>query len=300
MFARLLVPLDGSRLAESALPAAAALAGRLGARVVLLHVLETGPPPTVHGDRHVRTDTEARAYLDGAVQWMAARGVAAEAVVCPEVGGVAATIARQAEAAGADLIVLTSHGRSGVRGLLYGRVAQQVLQRGRTPVLLLPPSERGREAAFGCRHVLVPLDGSEAAETAVEPAVRVAAACGADLLLVWVVPTVETISGERAAAARLMPTAAAALLDVEAREATNYLEGVASRVQAAGVAARAAVERGEPVQVLLDTAARQGADLIVMATHGRSGVSALWAGSVASRVVGAGQRPVLLIRVPRV
>jgi nucleotide-binding universal stress UspA family protein len=300
VFTRLLVPLDGSWLAEAALPAAAELAVRLGARVLLLHVLEAGPPPTVHGDRHLRTDAEARAYLDGAVQWMLGRGVAAEAAVCPESAGVAATIARQAEAAGADLIVLTSHGRGGVRGLLYGRVAEQVLQRGRTPVLLLPPSERGREAAFACGRILVPLDGSQAAETAVPPATRIAAACGADLLLVWVVPTVETIAGERAAAARLMPTAAAALLDVEAREAAAYLENVASRVRAAGREARAAVERGEPVQVLLETAARERADLIVMATHGRSGVSALWAGSVASRVVAAGQRPVLLIRVPRV
>ncbi|MDQ7820076.1 MAG: universal stress protein [Armatimonadota bacterium] len=299
MFTRLLVPLDGSRLAESALPAAAELAVRLQAPVVLLHVLESGPPPTVHGDRHVRTEAEARAYLDGAVEWMGRRGVTARGVVCPESGGVAATIARQAEAAGVDLIVLTSHGRGGVRGLLYGRVAEQVLQRGRTPVLLLPPSERGRDAPFTCQRILVPLDGSEAAETAVEPGIRIAAACGADLLLVWVVPTVDTISDERAPAARLMPTAAAALLDVEAREAAAYLEGVAARVRAAGIAARAAVERGEPVQVLLETAARERADLIVMATHGRSGVSALWAGSVASRVIGAGRRPVLLIRVPR-
>lgn len=299
MFARLLVPLDGSRLAESALPAAAELAARLGAQVVLLHVLEAGPPATVHGDRHVRTDAEARAYLDGARQWMAARGVDATVAVYPEAGGVAATIARQAEAAGTDLIVLTSHGRGGVRGLLYGRVAEQVLQRGTTPVLLLPPSDRGREAAFGCRRILVPLDGSDAAETAVGPATRIGAACGAELVLVWVVPTVETISGERAAAARLMPTAAAALLDVEAREAVRYLEEVAARVRAAGVAARPLVERGEPVQTLLETAARQAVDLIVMATHGRSGVSALWAGSVASRVVGAARRPVLLIRVSR-
>ncbi len=298
MFRRLLVPLDGSRLAESALPAAAELARRLQAPATLLHVLEASAPATVHGHPHLRTEEQARAYLQDAAEWVAARGARVEVAVCPEVEGVATTIARQAEASGADLVVMTSHGQGGLRGLLYGRVAQQVLQRGKAPVLLLPPSDLGRQAVFVCRRLMVPLDGSEASETAVNPATHIGRACQAELLFVWVVPTVQTISGERGAAAKLMPTAAAALLDVEAREACRYLEEVASRVRAAGVAARTAVERGEPVQVLLETAARQAVDLIVMATHGRSGVSALWAGSVTSRVVAAGQRPVFLVRVP--
>lgn len=297
MYRHLLVPLDGSRFAESALPAAAELARRMGAHVMLVHVLETEAPPTVHGDRHLQVMTEADAYLAGAVQWMVTRGVKADGAVCSDEGGVAASIAKRAQAIGADLIVLTSHGRSGVRGLLHGRVAQQVLQRGQTPVLLMQPSPQGRAASFTCQRVMVPLDGSDTAEGALQPASAIAHACAAELLLVWVVPTVETMAGERAVSARLMPTAAAELLEVEAHEAVAYVERVAARLRAPGLTVRAVVERGEPVQMLLDTAVRRSADLIVMATHGRSGVSAVWAGSVASRVVAAATKPVLLVRI---
>src|SRR3989449_6793810 len=159
VFRHLLVPLDGSRLAESALPAAAELARRLRASVTLLHVLEPDAPPTVHGDRHLRSPAEAEGYLAGTADWMAARQVSADVALNQQQGDVAVTIARIAGAVGADLIVLTTHGRSGVRGLLFGRVAQQVLQRGAIPVLLIQPSASGRDAAFACRRLLVALGG---------------------------------------------------------------------------------------------------------------------------------------------
>lgn len=299
MFRHLLVPLDGSRLAESALPVAASLAQRLGASVTLLHVLEPDAPPTVHGDRHLRSPAEAEGYLGGSVDWMANRHVPAALAVNREYDDVAATIARVGGSVDADLIVLTSHGRSGLHGLLYGRVAQQVLQRGTIPVLLVQPSERGRDEPFECRRVLVPLDRSETAEYALRPAVAVAAAFAAEVLLMLIVPTVETVSGERSAPARLLPTATAALLDLEASEAMGYLEQVAARVRIDGTVVAATVGRGDPVKELIDAAARREVNLIVMGTHGRSGVSAVWAGSVASRIVGAGVKPVLLIRIPR-
>lgn len=299
MFRHLLVPLDGSRLAESALPAAGALASRLPARMTLLHVLESAPPQSVHGDRHLGRAAEADAYLHGAADWLQVRGVQAETVVLPQAGDVAATIAACGRATGADLIVIATHGRSGVRGLLYGRVAQQVLQRGDVPVLLIPSSEHGPDQPFVCHTILVPLDGSATAERALPAASTVAGACGAVVLLMWVVPTVDTVSGERAAAARLMPSAAAALLDEEAAEAMRYLGQAAEGLGRRDLLVMPVVERGDPVRVLLDAAARRGADVIVMATHGRSGVGAAWAGSVASRIVGAVGRPVLLVPVSR-
>ena len=94
MFRHLLVPLDGSRLAESALPAAGELAHRLGASVTLLHVLEPTAPPTVHGDRHLRSPAEAEGYLAGAVDWLAARQVSASVALNQQQGDVAVTIAR--------------------------------------------------------------------------------------------------------------------------------------------------------------------------------------------------------------
>lgn len=301
MLAHLLVPLDGSRLAESALPAVLTLAKRLGARITLLHVVERAAPATVHGDRHLTAREEAASYLAGVVSWLAERGVGAEVRVEPDGGDVAERIASRAAEDGADLVVLCTHGRGGLRGLVFGRVAQQVLQRGHVPVLLVQPTPAGREQPFTCRRILVPLDGSTTAEAALPAASSLAAACGAELLLAMVVPTVESVSGERAAAARLMPTAAAAVLDAEAAEAVAYLQSVASMPIAVGTAGRpaTAVERGEPVRTLLDLASRREIDLIVMATHGRSGVGAVWAGSVAARIVAHSTRPVLLVRIPR-
>ncbi len=299
MFRHLLAPLDGSHLAESVLPAVAALAGRLDARVILLHVIERGAPAAVHGERHLTRPAEAKSYLSEVVQWLTSRAVRADAVVHGNSGDVAGTIAQHAADRGAGLIVLCRHGRSGFRGLLFGRIAQQVLARGATPVLLMQPTDGGREQSFTCRRLLVPLDGSESAEVALPAATIIARACAAEVLLTWVVPTAGTISDERTAVTRLMPTATAALLDAEAVGAAAYLDRVRSGLEGDGVAAAAAVERGDTVRVLLDAAAKHNVDLIVMATHGRSGVSAVWAGSVAARIAAHSIRPILFVRVPR-
>lgn len=298
MFTRLLVPLDGSNLAESALPAAVALSRRLRARVTLFHAVEQGAPPTVHGDRHLTHPAEAQGYLAGVAAWLAEHGVSADIAWDMEPGEVASRIATAAANAGADLVVLCTHGTGGLRRLLFGRVAQQVLQRGTVPVLLVPPSASGREQPFHCRRILVPLDGSETSEAALPTAAALATGFNAALLLAMIVPTVETVSGERAAAIRLMPTAAAAVLEAEAAEAVDYLGGLAGRLGPNSGAASIVVERGEPVRALLDVASRREADVIVMATHGRSGVSAVWAGSVAQRIIAQSTRPVLLVRIP--
>ncbi len=298
MFHHLLVPLDGSRLAESVLPAASLLAQRLGARVTLFHAVERGGPASVHGERHLTQPGEAESYLREVADWFASRGVPAELRVFQDTGDVAGSIAEAAAERGADLVVLCTHGTSGFRGLLFGRVAQQVLQRGTRPVFLIQPSAKGRDQPFSCHSLIIPLDGSRMAETALPAASSVARAFAAAVLLMWVVPTVETISGVRGAATKLMPTAAAALLDAEAAQAAAYLSSVGARLQAEGIGTAVAVDRGEPVRTLLDTVSKRDVDLIVMATHGRSGVSAVWAGSVASRILSQSTRPILLIRIP--
>jgi nucleotide-binding universal stress UspA family protein len=298
VFTRLLVPLDGSNLAESALSAAAEVSRRLSARVTLYHALERGAPATVHGDRHLILPAEVDSYLTGVASWLGERGVTAATRFDADPGDVASRIAAAALRDGSDLVVLCTHGSGGLRGLLYGRVAQQVLHRGTIPVLLVPPSPAGRGQAFRCRRILVTLDGSQTAEVAIPAAVTIAAGFEADVVLAMVVPTVETVSGERSAATRLMPTAATAVLDAEAADAGEYLQITAGPLVTRGLQVQTAVVRGEPVRMLLDIAAARDADLIVMATHGRSGVGAVWAGSVAQRFIAQSTRPVLLVRIP--
>jgi len=298
MLRHLLVPLDGSPMAESVLSATADLVRRLSAHVTLLHIIERGAPKTVHGERHLTQPAEAESYLRGVAEWFVSEGVRADFLVHRDGADVAKSIADGAAEIGADLVVLCTHGWSGLRGFLFGRVAQQVLRWGTIPVLLIQPSAEGWKAPFSCRRLVVPLDGSGMAETALPAASAVAHAFEAEVLLVWVVPTVATVSGERGAAMKLMPSAAAALLDAEAAQAATYLERVGARLREEGVKISVEVGRGEPIRVLLDTVAKQEIDLIVIATHGRSGISAVWAGSVTSRILRYSTRPILLIRIP--
>ncbi len=123
MFRHLLVPLDGSRLAETVLPAAAELAGRVGAQLTLLHVIESEAPARVHGERHLTVREEAAAYLEDVRRWLAQRGLAADTRVEESRGDVAERIGREAAAIAADLVALCTHGGRGVRGLLsHGQV----------------------------------------------------------------------------------------------------------------------------------------------------------------------------------
>src|SRR3989304_5666557 len=120
MFRHLLVPLDGSPMAESVLSATADLVRRLSAHVTLLHVLERGAPKTVHGERHLTQPAEAEAYLRGGAEWLDCGGVGADFLVRRDGGDVAKSIADGAAEIGADLVVLCTHGWRGLRGVLFG------------------------------------------------------------------------------------------------------------------------------------------------------------------------------------
>jgi nucleotide-binding universal stress UspA family protein len=150
----ILVPLDGSALAEAALAPAAALAGPLRARLLLLRAVE---PPVVAGAAYatgyVYADydpgpalEEARGYLEGVARGLRERGLTAD--VAAEEGPAAAAIARAARERGAGLIAMATHGRSGIGRLVLGSVATGVLHQAAAPLLLLRPGP-GRPAPDG-------------------------------------------------------------------------------------------------------------------------------------------------------
>jgi len=297
MYSRLLVPLDGSRLAESVLPAVQCLASVGHATVLLLHVIERDAPAAVHGDRHLTTVSQADSYLEELAKQLRAAGITVEthAHPAPE-GDVARSIVEHTGEQRADLVVLCTHGRSKMRDLLFGRIAQQVLRRGTAPVLLIRPREDGTVASFEPRTVLIPLDGSPAAEAALAPAGELAVAFGATLHLVTIVPTQETLRGDRQAVGTLLPAATRAELDLEQSDAETYLDGLAADVSAiAPVTIQ--VPRGDVGAVLAERASAPDIGLVVMATHGRAGLQAVWGGSVAAHLLTRVRAPILLIRV---
>lgn len=295
MFRHLLVPLDGSGLAESVLPAAAALADRLGASVTLMHIMERGAPATIHGDRHLRDVGDAERYLEEIERRLSLRDLAlARHVHEPLEGDVARAIVQHAQELHVDLIILSTHGRGGLRELVVGSIAQRVLQRGAAPIFLIHPSG-GPPPPFACRKILVPLDGTAAHEPALDAAVELARAFGARLHLVIVVPTPATLSGGTAVAGTMMPLATEALLELATEGAAEYARRQVGRLQVEGLGASAEVRRGDTATNLLEAAERAAADVIIMASHGRAGLQAFWEGSVSARVLARFNRPVLLV-----
>jgi nucleotide-binding universal stress UspA family protein len=299
MFKHLLVPLDGSRLAETALPAAAYLARTLGAWVTLVHVIERDAPQEVHGERHLAEPDEACAYLEEVANRAFPAEVRVERHVhSSEVSDVARSIVEHVDELGRpDLIVMCTHGHGGLRTWLLGSIAQQVIAIGATPVLLIRPDGTGAAPAFTCRRLLVPLDGNPDHEQGLPVAVSLARACGAGLHLVMVVHTLRTLPGQQAAAARLLPAAASALLDISEDGAEEHLHGYVARLQTTGLPVTAEVCRGDPATNIVRTARRVSADVVVLGTHGKAGMDAFWSGSVAPQVVSRSHVPLLLVPV---
>src|ERR687886_1638940 len=173
MFQHIMVPLDGSELAERALPCAERLGVATGATLHLVHVVELAPPLTwpfapaylpgsVYDDVVAQETQQATAYLDKMRERVAAGGVPVHTEQM--LGLAAATLLDYERDAGIDLVVMCSHGRSGLARFALGSVAGHLLRHGGAPVLLVRPF--GDPEPVTLQHAVVPLDGSERAEEA--------------------------------------------------------------------------------------------------------------------------------------
>jgi nucleotide-binding universal stress UspA family protein len=293
----ILVPLDGSRLAESVLPAAEAFARRLHASFSLVHVIEKNVPPTIHGERHLTAVPEAASYLESIAARLRDAGAQVTCHVHEEQQeNVALSIVEHADEIEATLILMCSHGRGGLRDLLFGSIAQQTLKRGQRSVLLIHPQPDGTPAEFEPQHILVPLDGTAAHEPALPMAVRLARGFDAELSLLLVIPTLATLTADRAPTGRSLPATMRAVLDLAEEDGRSYLDAASAQCRADGARVSGELVRGDPVPEIIAVAERRNAELVVLASHGRRGLDALFRGSVAPRVTGRIGRPLLLVR----
>lgn len=295
-FRHLLVPLDGSPMAESSLPPAARLAELFRARVTLLHVLEPRPPASVHGARHLADRAEAKAYLETAAEWLSGRGAEVDTHVHAPGMEAARGVAEHVRELDADLVILCAHGGRGLRGFLQGRVGQQVVGEASSPVLVVPAVEAGRDVEWRCRRVLLALDEEGGEAEVLGPGRSLAKAADAEIGLVRVVPTAGTVSGDRRWPARLLPKGARAVLEGEKRHAVEWLSRLGGELEEEGFEVRAVVERGDPVRGIRAAARRLDADVVVLATRGLAGLPAVWNASVAAGLIERTRRSVLLVR----
>lgn len=274
MIRTVVVPLDGSELAEKAMAYARQLAVRLGAPLHLLWVL----PPNA---TEVRKD-EARAYLQSVAQRLNHK-----VEVMLRFGAPAPEIISAAAGLPEPVIVMSTHGHGEIGRLLFGSVADAVARGVHIPLLLI---RSGTAASAPIRSILIPLDGTDYAEAALPYATTLARAFDADLWLVRVADTTEVSED---------PVSSMALWEEHhrmVRESSTYVNDLAERLKKEGVRAHARPLAGFVEDEILAYEREAGTNLVIIATHGRVGRRRLGFRSLAERILRLGTAPVLMIR----
>ncbi|MFC1917164.1 universal stress protein [Chloroflexota bacterium] len=276
MYEKILVPLDGSRLAELALPYAEEMAGKLGSEIILLSVADSSVAREYHQHQiyveKIITETKhnAERYLEGSNR--------REVIVSTEtvVGNPAEEIMNYAEQESVGLIIMVTHGASGIRRWALGNIADKVLQASRQPVALI----RAKSPRDVCDRgildrLLVMLDGSAESEAVLPYVEELATGLSAEITLLQVVDE---------------------QIDTVFADAEGYLEKICQRLAEKGIGAHCEVRAGAPATEGIKLADEIEADMVAMVTHGRSGAGFWKPGSVAEKVLKGGKTPVLLVR----
>jgi nucleotide-binding universal stress UspA family protein len=299
MLKTILVPLDGSMLAEQALQPACSAAREADATLVLVRALPFYALTREDQIAEIDSLQEVQRYLRGIQQRLAAEGLTAVSAILP-CDPVAAILFAAYERQ-ADLICMSTHGATGLRHALGGSVAETVLRLVPTPLLLVHAGmEHLPRAGAPFRKILVPLDGTPLAEAALTFLADEPIGHAADRILL------RTVARELMTAPPLATGSAVDMCFAEAdreteehrAEAAGYLDA-AGRKYLGAASWRAQVACGDPADVIPRVAAAEGVDLIVMATHGRHGMDRLLHGSVAGTLVQETPAPLLLIHAPK-
>ena len=299
MYTRILVPLDGSDFADSALPLAAALAQRSEALIDLVHVHAPYFAPSGAPAFDRRLDDELKALMRARLENTRAR---ISAHLRRDVqstwleGDVGTELQAQIGDSEADLVVMTTHGRGGIRRAWLGSVADHVVRHVSKPVLLVRPRASGItwKGEPLLRRMLIPLDGSALAESVLDHAVTLATAGETEIVLLQVVIPVGL-----AANAYVTDGIYFDRDDSQRRQAAakEYLERVAADLRAHGFDTTVRVVVEERVAHAILEAAEQGkADLIAIATHGRGRAARAVLGSVADKILRNATLPLLMFR----
>ncbi len=293
MINHLLIPLDGSPLAEVVLPYAKTLFKAFNPRVTLIHMLEKDAPGTIHGEKHLATEKDASSYLGGiAEKWFPREADLVCHVHTDEVENVAQSLADHIQELKPDLVLMCAHGSGGWRDFTIGSLAQQVISRTRVPIILVKrePDQQGRLFSF-----LVCLDGLHEHEEVLPALVELARGLRAGVSLLMVVHTTGSLPGSDAETGRLLPNTTRAVLEVTEEFAYDYLAKKALVLEDAGLKVSIQVLRGDPAQEILEAAKAGEYDLVAVGTHGKAGLGAFWAGSVGARVINDSDIPLLMV-----
>jgi nucleotide-binding universal stress UspA family protein len=298
MIKHILVALDGTSLAEAALPETKVLARLFAARVTLLHVIEANPAPLAHGERHLTDRSEAEEYLSKVAHQFSVEAIPCTFHVHSEtVEKVAGGIVAHEEELHPDLVVMCTHGPGKLERLLRGSLAQQVVALGQTPLLLTNPNNQTDGSPFRLRQILVALDGDAGHESGYELACAIAVAGKARMQLLSVVPELSSLAGRRASLSRFLPGASWILQRMTQENLRVYLGRLLAHAEEQGIVVAGEIQYGKVAKSIITMADSINADLVVLATHGKAGTQAFWANSIAAQVQAQTTRSLLLVPV---
>jgi nucleotide-binding universal stress UspA family protein len=283
VFETILVPTDGSDAARTALDHAVDVAGQFDATIRVVHAADewtAGQLPLAEDTRRQRGEdlleeaTEVAADAEADVEGTVDAGVAHEIIL--------------EHAADCDLVVMGSHGRTGLERALLGSVTEKVVRLADQPVVTVRAGD-GSPPRYPYEDVLIPTDGSEGALAAVDRGVAVAAAHDATVHGVSVVDERALEPGVGPGMERLEDS-----LTERARRAVQSVEAAVTTTDVEDV--RTEVRSGTPHREIVAAIEENDVDLVVVGTHGRTGLERYLLGSVAERVLRTSPVPVMTVR----
>lgn len=285
MYKRILVALDGSELAEVAIPYAQEWAQRLGSELDIVTVCELS----------CEQESMQRVYVDKIAAELGRTGLRLHSVLL--YGKAADAILDYSERNKISLIVMSTHGRSGVSRWVLGSVADKVLRSASCPILLIsaPKGEEPKLEAVTLKRILLPLDGSPLGESALPYVEELASKANAEVLLLQIITPLERSIPIDGYAVHLADVYGDMLAQAKA-----YLTKIEQRLKQKSIAARYEVISGLPANTIIDYARDKAVNLVAMSTHGRGGISRWVLGSVADKVLRGCGSPLLLVKASQV
>jgi nucleotide-binding universal stress UspA family protein len=321
MFKKILVPLDGSEHSRKIVGWATGLAGALDAEIILLSVIDPeeieileattragesksesvgnggAVSSTVRTPSDVINDAIAHAERDLQIEAERVKSAGVSAKISVGAGSPAEVIVSEAHLREVDLIAMATRRESALARGVLGSVTDRVLHSTSTPILTLYPGEIHDfdETNGGPKRVIVPLDGSALSETAVQPAVEIAKAAGAEIIFTEILRL--PFFGVGVAGIEYGAGDYSGDFGIEAQKAeiAEYLQGFVTDAEANGLKASANIRTGSPSQQIVEEAAEIDDSIVVMGSHGAGGLKRWVVGSVADKVIRSARRPVLVI-----
>jgi nucleotide-binding universal stress UspA family protein len=274
MLERVLVPLDGSDLAAAILPRVRGILFYKDAEIILVQGVYVPANAAAEGvDLPDILRAQAARYLDGVARTLSSQGARVRTVA--RIGSAAEVVLDVAAEEKASLIMMSTHGRSGIARWIRGSVTEKVLRSSRVPVLAVRSFPAAPAPELSLKHILVPLEATDISREVVGPALELATLFKSRVTLLHVCDG---------------PACSVPVPDL----VLAY-----ERFHERGIEVEPVMKQGDPALQILDTARDLKADLIAMTTHGRAGVSRWALGSVAEKVLRAAEVPLLLVRTAK-